>query len=63
MISRTMVYRSPDILVKLYKSFGEAAPGVLCVGLVAALCEGSGKAGKGMAQVYENGVRVEGLGV
>ena len=58
-----MVYRSQDILVKLYKSFGEATPGVLCVGLVAALCEGSGKVGKDTAQVYENGAGVEGLGV
>ena len=42
---------------------GEASSGVLCVGLVTALCEGQGKAGKSAVQVYENGTGVEGLGV
>ena len=62
MISRTMVYRSPNILTRLYKS-RDAPSGVLCVDLVTALCEGQGKAGKSAAQVYENGTGVEGLGV
>ena len=62
MISRTMVYRSPDVLKRL-QELGEATSGVLCVGLVAALCERSGKVGEGTAQVYENGAGVEGLRV
>ena len=64
MISRTMVYRSPDVLTRLYKSLvREASPGVLCVCLVTALCEGQGNAEKGATQVYEDGTGVEGLGV
>ena len=33
------------------------------VGLVATLCERSGKVGEGTAQVYENGAEDEGLGL
>ena len=55
MINRTMVYRSPDILLSLYKSLVRSHL-EYCVGLVAALCERSGKVGEGTAQVYENGI-------
>ena len=44
----TGVQKPGDIDEALQK-LGEAASGVLCVGLVTALCEGPGKAGKGAA--------------
>ena len=49
MIRRTMVYRSPGHFDKAVQELGEAALGVLCVGLVTALCEGQGEVGKGPA--------------
>ena len=57
MINRTMVYRSPDILLSLYKSLVRSHL-EYCVGLVAALCERSGKVGEALrtAQVYEHGI-------
>ena len=62
MISRTVVYRSLDILTRLYKSL--VRPHMeYCVSVWSPHCEGSGKVGEGTAQVYENGAGVEGLRV
>ena len=48
---------------KASKKSGEVLSGVPSVSLVTTLCEGQGKAGKSVAQVYENGTGIEGLGV
>ena len=62
MIGRTVVFRSQDVLTRLYKSL--VRPHLeYCFGLVAALCEGQGKAGEGAAQVYKDGAGDEGLGL
>ena len=65
MIGRTVVFRSPDVQTRLYKSL--VSPHleyyVSAWSPQPALCEGQGKVGEGAAQVYEDGAGVEGHGV